>query len=68
MLTQIEQKMLMELIERRGVDAVLLGVSAVAAIKSVALEDKGDNSASDKWNEFADRMNYEYVWCRKHLF
>lgn len=67
-LTEIEIKLLNELIERRGADSVLLAISAVSAVKSVELEAKGDDSGSDKWSAFMDRMNDEYIWCKKHLY
>lgn len=67
-LTTIEMKLLSELIERRGMDSVLLAISAVSAVKSVELEAKGDSSGSDKWSAFMDLMNDEYIWCKKHLY
>lgn len=67
-MTALELKLIRELVARHGMDTVVLSIMSASAGRAVELETAGKDKSAKMWNTFADRMNDEYIWCKKHLY
>ncbi len=68
MLTEIELKLVRELVERRGADAVTLAVAMACSDVGMAHDRLGNDVLADGWLTFAKRLSDDYLWCKKHLY